>query len=60
MRQVRTIKECVEVIRKEDPGTTINEWAIRRAIRDGSLAYKRNGKWFYVAVEDVKSRFGMM
>lgn len=43
--RIRTIKECVEMIRQEDPGnTTITENGLRVLVRQGEIPYRKAGK----------------
>ena len=59
MRRIRTINGAADFIRAIDPDTAVTTWAIRQAVKSGSIESKRSGTRIYVAVEDVLSYFGL-
>ncbi len=55
--KVRSIQSCAAEIKAGDPNTSISEYSIRAAIRDGSLRFKKSGTKYLVTMEDVLERF---
>ena len=60
MKRLRTVNAAAAEIKAMDEKTAINVWAIRQAIKDGSLPFTMSATRYYVAIEDVLERFGLM
>ena len=51
---VRTIKGAVEELRKEDPDSSVTEYAIRSWIKTGALPSVKSGNKYLLDMEVVK------
>lgn len=57
MAKIRTIREIIELLREEDPGTAVTEKILRRAISNNIIPYRRIGKKFLVDYDEVCAYF---
>ena len=51
---VRTIKGVIEELRKEDPDSSVTEYALRSWIRSGALPSVKSGNKYLLDMEIVK------
>jgi len=57
MAKIRTIREIIELMKEEDPGTAVTEKILRRAISNNIIPYRRIGKKFLVDYDEVCAYF---
>lgn len=51
---VRTIKGAIEELRREDPDSSVSEYALRTWIRTGVLPAVKSGNKFLINMEILK------
>lgn len=55
--RVRSIREIIEMIKQEDPGTSLNENFLRNIVKDGRIPSYQYGNKTLISYEDVEAFF---
>lgn len=55
--RVRSIREIIEMIKQEDPGTSLNENFLRNIVKDGRIPSYKYGNKTLISYEDVEAFF---
>ena len=52
---IRTIKGVVDELRKDDPDSSVTEWAIRKWIKTGAIPSVRSGNKYLLDVDVIRT-----
>ncbi|HZK52786.1 MAG TPA: DNA-binding protein [Desulfosporosinus sp.] len=56
MPRMRTIKQAIQSIKEQDPGTCFSEWWLRRLVKSGELKCHKAGNRYLIDL-DLLDRF---
>lgn len=55
--RIRTLVKAAEYFKAQDPDTSLTYWALRRAVKDGTIPHQMNGRNVLVDIDVIERQF---